>query len=91
LTESIAYARSELHLEEIEGTAPGLIMGRRGDSVDKRRLRHILSENKIEIHSYDWLIECLQLRAQTFALDDHFKRPNRAMLKWCYFRKDPIA
>jgi hypothetical protein len=58
-------AEGGLGLEDIDGNVPGLVViGRRGLTAPpaglRRRLEH---ENRIEIHTYDWLVERIAGRA----------------------------
>lgn len=64
LTENHAYAvgpleRQGLGLEDIEPQVPGLVLiGRRGLGPNPRgRRRQLELSNRIEIHSWDWLVE----------------------------------
>jgi hypothetical protein len=87
LADNVAYARTELHLTDIDGNALGLIiMGRRGDGVDPRRLQQMLHQNQVEVHSYDWLVDTLRakLAGPFFGLRDN--RPERSALTYRHFR-----
>ena len=87
LTEHIAYAREGLKLEGISGNVPGLvIMGRRGDGADPERLRQILEQNRIEVHSYDWLLTQFRERFKWKELARKVKRPPPSELKFRHFR-----
>jgi hypothetical protein len=88
VTENVAYARSQLRLKEIDSTAAGLIiMGRRGDGIDPGRLKQALTQNNIEVHSYDWLIDSLRskLNGPWFGLRN--SRPKRENLVYRHFRR----
>ncbi len=88
LTENVAYARSQLRLKDIDSTAAGLvIMGRRGDGVDPRRLKQALAQNNIEVHSYDWLIDTLRSKLEGPWFGMRNSRPARDTLVYRHFRK----
>ncbi len=88
LTENVAYARSQLRLKDIDSTAAGLvIMGRRGDGVDPARLRQALTQNNIEVHSYDWLVDTLRAKLEGPWYGIRNTRPDREALVYRHFRR----
>jgi len=65
LTNNLAYARDELNLADIRPESESLILiGRRGGvpALSRDQLRS-LRERGIALHSYDWLLEAVELSA----------------------------
>ena len=68
-----------LGLHDIDPRPPGLVLvGRRGDGVDgcKRTRRAAKSDRRIEVHTYDWLVERVEVAARSFA--DLHRRATRS-------------
>jgi hypothetical protein len=66
-----------LGLREIDPRPPGLVLvGRRDDKLDdcKRARRAAKADRRIEVHSYDWLVERVEVAARSFA-DLHRRAP----------------
>lgn len=85
LTNRIAYARAPKDAEEeglglvgIDGRVPGLILiGRRDEYPDRynTRRRQALQDDRIAIHSYDWLLDVAR-RNSSGALPLELRNPD---------------